>query len=93
MVFFKKIKSFALISVFDKNNLDFLCNLFNKYEIGIISSGSTSKKIRSLELVKYTELNITLIDYKNILLGTFINIDLEPKYIVLFKSSKISKSK
>ena len=48
MVSFKKIKSFALISVFDKSNLDFLCKLFKKYEIGIISSGSTSKKIKSL---------------------------------------------
>ena len=65
MVSFKKIKSFALISVFDKSNLDFLCKLFKKYEIGIISSGSTSKKIRSLgyncfEISKLTKFNEVL---------------------------------
>ena len=65
MVSFKKIKSFALISVFDKSNLDFLCKLFKKYEIGIISSGSTSKKIKSLgyncfEISKLTQFNEVL---------------------------------
>jgi len=48
LVSFKKIKSFALISVFDKSNLKFLCDIFKKNKIGIISSGSTSKTIRSL---------------------------------------------
>ena len=65
MVSFKKIKSFALISVFDKSNLDFLCELFKKNKIGIISSGSTSKKIRSLgyncfEISKLTKFNEVL---------------------------------
>jgi len=63
LVSFKKIKSFALISVFDKSNLDFLCDLFKKNKIGIISTGSTSKKIKSLgyncfeisELTKFDE--------------------------------------
>ena len=49
MVSFKKIKSFALISVFDKSNLRFLCEVLKKNKIGIISSGSTSNKIRSLD--------------------------------------------
>ena len=48
MVSLKKIKSFALISVFDKSNLDFLCQIFKKNNIGIISTGSTSTTIRSL---------------------------------------------
>ena len=65
MVSFKNIKSFALISVFDKSNLDFLCDLFKKYKIGIISSGSTSKRIRSLgyncvEISKLTKFNEVL---------------------------------
>ena len=65
MVSFKKIKSFALISVFDKSNLDFLCDLFKKNRTGIISSGSTSKKIRSLgyncfEISKLTKFNEVL---------------------------------
>ena len=63
MVSFKKIKSFALISVYEKINLDFLCELFKKNKIGIISTGSTSEKIRSLgykcfeisELTKFNE--------------------------------------
>ena len=65
LVSFKKIKSFALISVFDKNNLHFLCELFKKNKIGIISSGSTSNKIRSLgykcfEISKLTKFNEVL---------------------------------
>ena len=65
MVSFKKLKRFALISVFDKTNLNFLCDLFKKYKIGIISSGSTSKKIKSLgydcfEISKLTKFNEVL---------------------------------
>ncbi len=48
MASLKKIESFALISVYDKSNLRFLCNLLKKNKIGIISTGSTSKKIKSL---------------------------------------------
>ena len=48
MVSFKKINSFALVSVYDKKNISLLCNILNKYKIGIISTGSTSKKIKSL---------------------------------------------
>tara|TARA_B100001123_G_C15319354_1_gene1027376 strand:+ start:1602 stop:3143 length:1542 start_codon:yes stop_codon:yes gene_type:complete len=54
----KKIKT-ALISVSEKNNLKFLLRNLNKYEIKIISSGGTFKKIKklgfkSLEISKYT---------------------------------------
>ena len=48
MVSFKKINGFALVSVYNKKNISFLCNLLKKNNIGIISTGSTSKKIRSL---------------------------------------------
>ena len=48
MVSFKKINSFALVSVYDKKNISLLCNILNKNKIGIISTGSTSKKIKSL---------------------------------------------
>ncbi len=48
MASFKKIESFALISVYDKSNLKFLCSLLKKNKIGIISTGSTSKRIKSL---------------------------------------------
>ena len=48
MVSFKKIKSFALVSVYDKKNISLLCNILKKNKIGIISTGTTSKKIKSL---------------------------------------------
>ncbi len=48
MVSFKKINSFALVSVYDKKNISLLCKVLNKNKIGIISTGSTSKKIKSL---------------------------------------------
>ena len=46
-----------------------------------------------LEIGKYKEFKNTQIDYRNILLGTFKKIDLEPKYQTLIKVSKIRKSK
>ena len=52
-----------------------------------------AKNIRLLEIYRFPELNNIKIDYKNILLGTFIHIDLEPKYNTLIKVSKIKKSK
>ncbi len=48
MVSNKKIKSFALISVYNKKNIRYLCDVLKKNKIGIISTGSTSKKIKSL---------------------------------------------
>ena len=41
-------KKFALISVFKKKNLKYLCTNLNKYNYNFISSGSTGNKIRSL---------------------------------------------
>ncbi|WP_269610987.1 hypothetical protein [Prochlorococcus marinus] len=60
---------------------------------GAIEDKRKAKKIRFLEIDKSKELDNTKIDYKNILLGTFIKINLEPKYNVLIKGSKIQKSK
>ena len=60
---------------------------------GAIEDKIKARKIRFLEINKSSELNNTKIDYKNILLGTFIKIDLEAKYSVLIKGSKIKKSK
>ena len=48
MVTRKNIKSHALVSVYDKSYLNIICLVFKKYNIGIISTGSTSKKIKSL---------------------------------------------
>tara|TARA_B100000401_G_scaffold323234_1_gene223941 strand:- start:216 stop:815 length:600 start_codon:yes stop_codon:yes gene_type:complete len=49
MVIRKNLKrKFALISVFDKKNLKYLCENLNKFNYNFISSGSTGKKIRSM---------------------------------------------
>ena len=48
MVFRKNLNKFALISVFDKNKLKYLCSNLNKYNYNFISSGSTGNKIRDL---------------------------------------------
>ena len=60
---------------------------------GAIDDKRKAKKIRLLEIDKSNELDNTKIDYKNILLGTFTKMDLEPKYNALIKGSKIKKSK
>ena len=39
-------KKYALISVFDKKNLFLICKILNKYNISLISTGSTAKAIR-----------------------------------------------
>ncbi len=41
-------KKFALISVFDKKNLKYLCTNLNKFNYRFMSSGSTGNKIREL---------------------------------------------
>ena len=41
-------KKFALISVFEKKNLKYLCSNLNKFNYSFMSSGSTGKKIREL---------------------------------------------
>ena len=48
MVTRKNIRSHALISVYDKSNLNKICLVFKKNNIGIISTGSTAKKIKDL---------------------------------------------
>ena len=60
---------------------------------GAIKDKRKAKNIRLLEMYKSKGLNNIKIDYKNILLGTFVEIDLEPKYSVLIKSSKLKRSK
>ena len=60
---------------------------------GAIDDKRKAKKIRLLEIDNYNELDNNKIDYKNILLGTFKKMDLEPKYNALIKGSEIRKSK
>ena len=60
---------------------------------GAIEDKRKAKKIRLLEIAQFPEVNNSKIDYKKILLGTFIEMDLEPKYNTLIKVSKIERSK
>ena len=48
MVLRKNLKKFALISVFEKKNLKYLCSNLNKFNYSFVSSGSTGNKIREL---------------------------------------------
>ena len=49
MVLRKNLKQkFALISVFEKKNLKYLCSNLNKFNYSFLSSGSTGNKIREL---------------------------------------------
>tara|TARA_B100001057_G_scaffold177663_1_gene178474 strand:- start:1394 stop:1993 length:600 start_codon:yes stop_codon:yes gene_type:complete len=49
MVFGKNIeKKFALISVFEKKNLKYLCTNLAKHKFNFVSTGSTADKIRSM---------------------------------------------
>ena len=52
-----------------------------------------AKKIRLFEYNQFSGLKNIKIDYKKILLGTFDEIDLEPKFNTLIKASKIIRSK
>ncbi len=60
---------------------------------GAIEDKRKAKKIRLLEFEKFKQFDNTRIDYKSILLGTFVKVDLESKYNVLIKCSKTRKSK
>ena len=49
MVITKNLKQkYALISVFEKKNLKYLCSSLNKYNYKFISTGSTGNKIRGM---------------------------------------------
>ena len=60
---------------------------------GAIEDKRQAKEIRILEIDRFSEFNNIKLDYNSILLGSFTNIDLEPKYNVLIECSKIRKSK
>ncbi len=61
--------------------------------LGAIEDKRKAKSIYRLENEAPLEFIDFRIDYKHILLGTFLNADLEPKYTTLIKTSKIKKSK
>ena len=60
---------------------------------GAIEDKMKAKKIRLLEIDRFPEKNNIKIDYKNILLAKFTEINIEIKYKALIKVSKIQKSR
>ena len=60
---------------------------------GAIEDKRKARNIRLLENDQFSDLMHLKIDYRNILLGTFVKIDLDPKYKTLIKVSTIKKSR
>ena len=60
---------------------------------GAIEDKIKAINIKKLETDKSREYNNIKINYRNILLSTFIKKDLEPKYVALIEVSKIQKNK
>ena len=81
-----KIKGqYALISVFDKKNLNFICKLFKKNNIKIISTGSTSKYIKKIGYNCISVSNLT--KFKEILDGRVKTIHPKIHASLLYKRS------
>ena len=52
-------KKYALISVYDKKNLKKICETLTKYNIGLISTGSTRKEIKKNGFICDSVSNLT----------------------------------
>ena len=77
------MKKNALISVYDKSSLKKICYTFNKFNIGIISTGATAKKIISLGY-KCTEIS-NLTKFKEILDGRVKTLNPKLHASILYK--------
>jgi len=91
MVIRKNLNSNALISVYDKSNLQKICLTLTKYNIGIISTGATAKKIISLGF-KCKEVS-SLTKFKEILDGRVKTLNPKIHASLLFKRSNINHEK
>ena len=83
MVNRKVMKRNALISVYDKSSLKKLCGVLNKFNIGIISTGATAKKIISLGF-KCKEIS-NLTKFKEILDGRVKTLNPKLHASILYK--------
>ena len=81
-----KMKSFALISVYNKSKLNILCDIFKKNNIGIISTGSTSLHIRKLGYKCITVDKVT--KFKEILEGRVKSLHPHFYVSILFNRNK-----
>ena len=83
MVTRKNMKRNALISVYDKSSLKKICSVLNKFNIGIISTGATAKKIISLGY-KCKEIS-NLTNFKEILEGRVKTLNPKLHASILYK--------
>ncbi|MDB0003050.1 bifunctional phosphoribosylaminoimidazolecarboxamide formyltransferase/IMP cyclohydrolase [Alphaproteobacteria bacterium] len=77
------MKRNALISVYDKSSLKKICCVLNKFNIGIISTGATAKKIISLGY-KCEEIS-NLTNFKEILEGRIKTLNPKIHASILYK--------
>ena len=77
------MKSNALISVYDKSSLKQICFTLKKFNIGIISTGATAKKIVSLGYQCEEISNLT--KFKEILDGRVKTLNSKLHASILFK--------
>jgi phosphoribosylaminoimidazolecarboxamide formyltransferase / IMP cyclohydrolase len=77
------MKRNALISVYDKSSIEKICYVLNKFNIGIISTGATAKKIISLGY-KCKEIS-NLTKFKEILNGRVKTINPKLHASILYK--------
>jgi phosphoribosylaminoimidazolecarboxamide formyltransferase / IMP cyclohydrolase len=80
------MKRNALISVYDKSSLKKICYVLNKFNIGIISTGATAKKIISLGY-KCKEIS-NLTNFKEILDGRVKTLNPKLHASILYKRNK-----
>ncbi len=85
------MKKNALISVYDKTSLNKICNILDKYNIGIISTGATAKKIISLGFPCKEISNLT--KFKEILDGRVKTLNPKIHASILYKRKNLEHEK
>ncbi len=85
------MKRHAIISVYDKSSLGKICSVLNKFDIGIISTGATAKKIISLGY-KCKEIS-NLTKFKEILDGRVKTLNPKIHASILYKRKDIKHEK
>ena len=85
------MKRNALISVYDKSSLKKICRVLNKFNIGIISTGATAKKIISLGY-KCKEIS-DLTKFKEILDGRVKTLNPKLHASILYKRNNFEHEK
>ena len=85
------MKRNALISVYDKSSINKICSVLNKFNIGIISTGATAKKINSLGY-KCNEIS-SLTKFKEILDGRVKTLNPKLHASILYKRDNLKHEK